>query len=196
MIVVDRPVSPYSDGECHDEGHTKPADHTESLVPAGTDDVGHYGSSNSRHLLNTLTSGQALSQTYRHPLPDPFFQPHYHPTRESFSCFLRDSDGRYSGAQVQLALPNDEGLPIYVSIPHLGIHGIAFRIGDGLRSRQRSQSVVQADESLLDQENGQTTEVGSHLGHAGGADEGVGPFRPFRAMMARLLNIIWPVHIV
>lgn len=196
MTVVDAPVSPHSDGEHHDEGHTGPADHTETLVLAGTDDVGRRDvSSDSRHLLNTLTSGQASSQTYRHPLPDPFFQPHYHPTRESYSCFLRDSNGRYSGAQVQLALPNDEGLPIYVSIPHLGIHGIAYRIGDGPRPRQTSQPVAQADESPVEQENGQATEVDGHLGHAGGADEGGGLVR---AMMARLLNIIWPwpVHMV
>lgn len=193
MTVVTPPVSPYSDGECHDEGHTKPADHTESLVPAGTDDVGHYGNSDSRRLLDTPTSGQASSQTYHHLLADPFFQPRYHPTRESYSCFLRDSDGRYSGAQVQLALPNDESLPIYVSIPHLGVHGIAFRIGDGPRSGQTSQSVAQADESPLEQENGQTIEVDGHLGHAGAADEGWGLFG---AIMARLLNIIWPVHIV
>lgn len=191
MTVVDPPVPSHSDGECHHNGHTGTADHVETLVPAGTGDVGHDGSSDSRHLLNTLTSGQASSQTYRHPLPDLFFQPHYHPTRESYSGILRDNDGRYSGAQVQLALPDEEGSPIYVSIPHLRIQGFAYRIRDGRRPRQKSQSVTQADDSPVEQENGQTTEVDDHLGHAGGADEGGGLVR---AMMARLLNIIWPLH--
>lgn len=188
MTVVDAPGSPHLNGERHDEGHTGSADHTETLEPAGTDGVGLRDlNSLSRHLLNILTSGpassqassetssQTSSQTYRHPLPDPSSQPYYHPTRETYSCFLRDSNGRYYDAQVQLAFPNDEGLPIHVTIPDLGIHGIAYRTGDGPRSRQTSQSVAQANESPVEQENGQMTEVDGHLGHAGGADEGGGP---------------------
>lgn len=48
-------------------------------------------------------------------------------------------------------------------------------------------------ESPVEQEDGQRTEDGSHLGHAGGADEEA---VLILAMMARLLNIIWPVDLV
>lgn len=195
MAVVDRPVSRHFGSECHDEGYTGPSNPTETLVAARTDDIGHNVSSDSSHILNTLSSDQAPSQTYRRLLPDPFFQPNHHPTRESYSCFLRDSDGRYSGVQVQLALPNDADLPIYVSIPHLGIHGLAFRTGDGRPSRQTSQSAVQAEESPVEQENGQTMDGDGHLGHAGEVDERDGLSM---TIMTRVSNIIWPwpVHMV
>lgn len=188
-------MSRHFGSECHDEGYTGPSNPTETLVAARTDDIGHNVSSDSSHILNTLSPDQASSQTYHRLLPGPFFQSNHHPTRESYSCFLRDSDGRYSGEQVQLTLPNNADLPIYVSIPHLGIHGLAFRTGDGRPSRQTAQSATQAEESPVDQENGRTTEVDGHLGHACGADERDGQFT---ARMTRLSNSIWPwpVHMV
>lgn len=159
------------------------------MVLAGTDDVGHKASSESRCILSTLLSGQASSsQTHRHLLPDPFYQPHYHPTRESYSCFLRDSEGRYSGAQVHLALPNDKGLPIYVSIPHLGVHGLAFCNGDGHHHRQTSQSAAQVEESPVEQDDGQGTDGDGHQGQAGGADEGGGGAV---TTLARMLHTMW-----
>lgn len=195
MTAVDPLVTPNTEGEFHDEGHTGPADPIEPLVPTGNDGVRHDASSDSRHILNTLPPDLSSSEAYIRLLPDPFFQPDYHPTCESYSCFLRDSGGRYSGVQVQLALPNDEDLPIYVNIPHLGIHGLAFRTSGGPPSRQTTPSATQAEESPVEQENGRAAEIDGHLGHAGGADERDGHFM---AMMNRLLNMIWPwpVHMI
>lgn len=196
-------MTPHSEGEFHDEEHTGHADPIEPLAPTGNDGVGHDASSDSRHILNTIPPDRASSETYSHLLPDPFFQPNYHPTRESYSCFLRDSDGRYSGVQVQLALPNDADLPIYVSIPHSGLHGFAFRTGDGSFSPQTSQSAAEAEESPVEQENGRAAELDGHLRHADGADDRDGLFmavidRLLDMLLNRLLNRIWPwpVHMI
>lgn len=189
MTVVDPPVSPHSKTECHGEGHTGPASHTETLVSAGTEYVGHDASTNSRHLLNALPSDQWSSQRDYQPSLDPFFGPYYHALCENYCCFLKNSDGSYSSAQIQLALPAHGGLPIYVSLPHLGIHGLAYRIRDGCHPRQTSRSAAQDEESPVEQDDGQSTEVGGQIVYAG-ADDGGG------LVMARLLNIIWPVHMI
>ena len=120
---------------------------------------------------------------------DPFFHPYYDHICKSHCCFLQASDGRYPDARIELALPTHEGLPIYVSLPHLGVHGLAYPIVDGSSPPQQPQPAAQAEEPPLEQEHGQRTEGGGHLGHAGGADEEDGLIV---AMRARLLNIIWP----
>lgn len=183
MTVVEPPVSLHSDSECHAERCKASADHTEPLVPAEPDGVGHNVSSNSKDNSDS-PSNQTSPEASHHPPPSSIFH--------QYSCVLPVpvNETKYSGLEIQPIIVNDESSPIDVSIPQLEIHGLAYRSEDGCRSQKTSQSATKAQESPMGQGNEQTTEGGGQLEHARGANEVGDPIVKTMVLVTGLIHVV------